>query len=790
MTTTSPGSTELRELVRAHGADLHRLATMLAGDEGSATVLVARTLADRDPAAAVSPDRLRTDLVRRYLRSAPRQPEGVGATVGATNGDAGDALRSLRPRARAAAALRLVEGWDAERTAEAVGVSRSKVDTMVPSVPGLDVALVAVADQHALSGPDLEGSVLDATPEGGPLRPRWRGRGALIAALLSAALVVAVLQDAGRGDEGTEDGEGDPATLAQIGETDLTDAGWVLRDDGDPPRSVNGVHLQETVTLDKGRRSASVDLPPAPESVFAAFGVLWCEMPPAEDDHLVVPTGTLTVDDVQITLPCAGRTGSPPVTQVVPLPPSGQGLLELSGDMPGGGVATLGIYQETDSDLVPAARGTLTQGPPVEDGAVELDLSAGGTGTFYGWRASQPVSITHGSTIRVWAGRTGSISVVVDGVPATDDGDVAAWMTLLTSYLDEPVDDGPIAMPDLREYADWSTQEVDLRDGRWLVAAPDTVRTFTVPSQVAPAPGDARTVTVEVITENVEDHLQVALTDALPARVDTAPVTALAAPDVPLFTTGHRLVGQWEVPADGHARELVLDGAAGLPEEMVILATRAADPATWALWGEGQITRGAEVGPLWLQTDLETALQELRQPHFALLPTGPGPVTVAAPPAPGHPATTIVGYTPVPYEEFDFSSAAIPADVWPAGSPPPDTHLGADLGTYETVGTIEAPDLQEGTVTVDLAPDGEVVAQITTAGRGRIRFEVDGHPADGLWGTDGWWSSWTDQPVTSLVTVANSVSPPRTDPELTVVVEGYEDFSLRLLTGDPSRGFR
>lgn len=786
MTTTSPGSAELRELVRAHGSDLHRLATMLAGDEGSATVLTARTLADRDAATPVSPDQLKTDLVRRYLRAAPRRPEGVGTT----GGDAGDVLRSLRPRARAAAVLRLVEGWDPERTAEAVGVSRSKVDTTVPSVPGLDVALVAVADQHALSGSDLEEVVVDAMPEGGPSRPWWPGRGALIAALLSAAVAVAVLQGAGRGDEETEEVEGEAAMLAQIGETDLTDAGWVLGDEGDPPKSVHGVHLRETVTLEKGRRSAPVDLPSAPESVFAAFGVLWCDMPPAEDDHLVVPTGTLTVDDVQITVPCAGRTGSPPVTRVVPLPPNGQGLLELSGDMPGGGVATLGIYQETDSQLVPAARGSLTQGPPVEDGALELDLSAGGTGTFYGWRASQSVSITHGSTIRVWAGRTGSIAVNVDGVPATDDGDVAAWMTLLTSYLDEPADDAPVAMPDLRDYADWSTQEVDLRDGRWLVAAPDMVRTFTVPSQVAPGPGEARTVTVEVITENVEDHLQVAVTDALHARPDTAPVTALAAPDVPLFTTGHRLVGQWEVPADGHARELVLDGAAELPEEMVILATRAPDPATWAPWGEGEITRGAEVAPLWLQGDLDLALQELRQPFFALLPSGPGPVTVAAPSAPHHPTTTIVGYTPVPYEEFDFSSAAVPADVWPSGSPPPDTHFGAHVGTYETVGTIGAGDLREGTVTVDVAPDGEVVVQITTEGRGRIRFLVDGQPADGLWGTDGWWSSWTDQPVTSMVPVVYSVSPPRAETELTVVVEGYEDFSLELLTGDPSSGFR
>ncbi|QFG69988.1 hypothetical protein [Ornithinimicrobium pratense] len=782
MTTPSRGSAELRELVRAHGADLHRLAAMLTGAEVLATSLTARTLAHHDPVSPVSPDRVKTDLVRNYLRSAPRRQEGVRAT----DGDAGDVLRHLRPRARAAAALQLVEGWDAEPTARAVGVSRSKVATLVPSVPGLDFALVAVADQHALAGQELEEAVLGATPDSGLAPTRWRGRGPLIAAVLAVALAVGLVQAEDRGDEGGQGaGAEHPETLTTTGHTDLTEAGWLLDEDGDPPRSVNGVHLRETVTLDKGRRDTLVSLPTAPEFAFAAFGVLWCDMPPTEDDHLKVPAGTLRVDGVEITLPCAGREGSPPVTQVVALPPSGQGMLELSGDMPGDGVATLGVYQETESHLIPMPRGDLTEGPPVDDGAVELDLSEGGPGMHHNWRAVQSFSVGHGSTIRVWAGRTGGIAVNVDGVPATDDGDVAAVMALLEAQLEEPSDAAQVMMPEPRDYADWSTQQADVRDGRWLVPAPDAVRTFTLPSQLTPGAGERRTVTVEVVTENVDDHLQVVVTDALPAAVDTAPVVALATPDAPLFVTGHRMVGQWEVPADGHVRELTLDDSGPLPEETVILAVREPDPTGWSSWGEGRLSRGGEAVPFWPQRALAGALLELRRPEFAQLPPGPGPLTVAVPAAVGHPATSILAYTPVPYEEFDFSAAVVPADIWPAGSPPTDPHSQSHMVGYETVTTIGPQDLQDGQVTVSVEPGGEVAVQATTEGKGRIRFLVDGQPADGLWASDGWWSSWTVQPVTSVVSVAHFLTP-RSTIELTVVVEDYEDFSLQVQTGDPS----
>lgn len=160
MTRASQSGGELVDLVRTHGAALHRLAAMLTADTQAATRLTARALAAPESDDEIDVDRLKRDVVRDYLRSAPRRPEELRSG----GGDAGDVLRQLRPRSRAASVLRLAEGWDIDRTAAALGVPRRRVETMVPSVPGLDLALTGLADQHSLTGAELEGALLLAAP--------------------------------------------------------------------------------------------------------------------------------------------------------------------------------------------------------------------------------------------------------------------------------------------------------------------------------------------------------------------------------------------------------------------------------------------------------------------------------------------------------------------------------------------------------------------------------------------------------------------------------------------------
>src|SRR5690606_6757266 len=235
-------------------------------------------------------EQLKRHLVKRYLRSAPRRVEDV-PTPG---GDAGDVLRGLRPRARAAAALRLVEGWDTDRVAGAVGASRRRVEALVPRVPGLDLALAGLADRHALVGADLRAALLEAMSDGPgstPVDRRWRRWAWAGAAALPVALLLGyAVQDREEGATPVE------ARAPEGRTTDLTAAGWRLDDDGDPPGAVIGLRLRESVRIDKGRRSAVVDLPARSSSYpgVAAYAVLWCDMPPAQDDHLRVPSGTLT----------------------------------------------------------------------------------------------------------------------------------------------------------------------------------------------------------------------------------------------------------------------------------------------------------------------------------------------------------------------------------------------------------------------------------------------------------------------------------------------------------------
>lgn len=781
MTTTSGAEQRLGALAGAHGAGLHRLAAMLTADTWAATDLTAQALAAGSTAGSggdgAGGDALRTHLVRRYLRAAGRRPEVV---VDAAAGDAGDALLRLRPRARAAAALRLGEGWDTARTAAALGISERRVEWLVPRVPGLDLALVGLADQHALTGPELQTALADRLVEV-PARARGSRRGP--ARLAAVAVVGALL--VGYAVSGQEDGPApadDPSPDASAG-TDLTAAGWKLTEKGLPPRLAMGLVLRETATVAKGRRSTVVSLPTVSGGMgVALFGVLWCDMPPAQDDHLQVPSGTLTVDGLEIDLPCAGRDGFPPVSQVVPLPLGGDGVLQISGDAPGDGTSMLAVYAETDNPSAPSPKGERTDAPPVAEGAVVLDLSRREPSMFGGERVVEAVTVGHDSTVQVWAGRTGAVAVNVDGAPATDDGDVGAVLDMMSELTPGQLEGTEPIEADPQDYREWSTQEADLREGRWLVPVPGMVRTFALPEPVRPPPGEHRTVAVEVLTEHVGDHARVSLTAAAPADVDTAAVAALTAPDAPRLVAGHRLVGQWELPSDGLARDLVMPGPGQVPDDLRLILTRELDRYAWFGWGEGVVSRDGHTSPLWLQGDLDSALRDLPQPWHEPLPDGPGPLSVSVPPVLGHVTASVTAYAPVPYEEFDFSAAEVPPGAWTTGTPPPeDDGRYMSFDGWQVQGVAGPEDLEDGRLTLRVTPGNGLAARIATEGRGRMRFLVEGNPADALWGTDGWWSSWTDKPVTSQTDLAYPGGYNRSEIEVRVVVEDYEDFTVELL---------
>lgn len=639
---------------------LHRTAALLTADADQALDLVAQVLLHQRPRRGADPDppdlltALRAELVRTYLRTAPRRPDGprrervLEVATHEPGADAYEVLRGLRPRARAVTVLRVAHGWELDVTAAAVGLTPRRAEALLPDVPGLDQALQVVGEQHHLSTAEVLAVVGDlATPSARPShRPRRWGTRLLVGAGAVAAVATwSVLTHPDAGADTPPDAEG---TRADRPVPDLTPYGWRL-EDGEPPvvamglqrQSVADLHYADPVqeiTWDAGHL-----LPGGP----AAFAVLWCDLPP-DDPRIEQPSARLSTGTTSLDLPCAGRDGLPPVRQVTAVPVSGPAQVELLGDLPRTGRATLALYREgalsgtlplPQGSPVAAAPSPVPTGAAVVDGVLVPRDWAGRTRLVGSLQASA------GTELQVWAGRTGSVSVFVDGLPVTDDGDLA-----------RPDDPG------------WQGQQVDLRDGRWVVYLPGTSRTFPLPEQLRPPDGRTRVVTVEVFTQGMQQDLQVLATQAEPAAArstagSAVPVTLPGPDDFPPRSGDHRLVGAWTVPQDGLAHDLREEGGPDLPSGTELVAFTgtapvAAGPDRDEGWGLAQLDEDgrAVVRPVPLapgDPDVDSwsarRLDPWRVQQDLTVPVA-GPAhapQVWLPAVPGHPPATVLALEPV-----------------------------------------------------------------------------------------------------------------------------------------------
>lgn len=592
-------------LVPGDLAALHRTAVLLTEDADLALDLVAHVLRQRtgpsprrlrSGTARPPPDaldQLRGDVVRAYLRAAPRHRDGLGrerCTGSAT--DPYDVLRALRPQARAVTVLRVAHGWDLTRTAAAVGLTTRRVDALRPDAPGLDRALEAVAEQHRLSS----AAVLAALENGSSLPGsgadrgrRWRTRLLVGAGAAAAATAWFLLTQPDPGADAPPPAEAD--TVDDLPGQDLTPYGWHLDEHGQPPAVAMGLQRQTVVEIpyDTPAQEVTWDAGHLVPGGPAGYAVLWCDLPPV-DPHIEQPSARLTAGPVRVDLPCAGRGDGPPVHAVTPVPVSGPAQVELVGDLPRAGTATLAFYREGAlSATLPLPDGsTAVSAPQVPAGAAAIDTVLvprdwAGRAHLVG-----SVEVSDRTELQVWAGRTGSVSVFVDGVPVTDDGDLARGT--------DP---------------DWRRQQLDLRDGRWVVYLPGTSRDFALPEAVRPPAGQTRTVTVEVFSQGMQQDHQVLATQAAPvppgstgARAVPLDSTALAG--FPPLTQGHRLVGAWNVPQDGLGHDLGPDLAPGA--ELV------------AFTGSNLVTSGGDREESWgLAQDSEGGVAVVRP-----LPLAPG----------------------------------------------------------------------------------------------------------------------------------------------------------------------
>lgn len=612
-------------------------------------------------------------------------------------------------------------------------------------------------------------------------RRRWRGgRLLLTLALLVVAGLVAwsLVSDGGEDDTDTDDPL--PTDVALLG-PDLTAAGLRLDDDGDPPSRALGMLRTHLAEVDAQERTAHITLGTSTSGMeLARFAVLWCDMPPEASQGIQVPHGTITVHDVTLEVPCAGTDGTPPVRGMVALPLAGTAILEVTGDLPSAGSATLAIYTEpTDGASVPVFLGEDVPPPAVPPGALVVD-DEHALPDVYATTRSRLVQVGPDSQIRVHASSAGVFRVDVDGVPVTDDGDLAARERFY-DVLGSP-DAGGTELEELLEETrseQWRTQQPDLRNGQWFAHAPGT-RTFPLPAAFRPEEGQQRTVAVSVIVEADQwEAPQVVVTHAAePGPEDVADLTPLpldAVDDLaPRYLQGARLAAAWTVPQDG-----VLRALPDLPEGQVgptwLTATwPGPDPGLPSADGLGMIETGSvltddELVPLLVVDTSRTSYDQIgldgpdqrwsmpvedrwRQPE--------GEAAVVLPPVPGLADATVLAYEPVAYEDFDFtdappSSMSFHPDAGPAWSAP------------RILETLTEADLEDGLLTLEVGRDADML-WITTRGPGRMELLRDDEPLP--WGSpDGWWSSWTDQAVTTEVPFE-----PRRG-TLQVRVEGYDE---------------
>lgn len=804
MTGVRQGVASLDSLVREHGPALHRTALMLTGDGARADDLLVAVLTDpRDVGATATADTLHGRLVRQFLRTA-RAERRDRLVVRTRQADVGDLVHDLPPGLRAAVVLHLGAGWPADRAAETARVREVRLRELVTTVPELGDAVRAVADR--LARPDHEvvrdlqavaaavgrgpaegqghgvggGTTLDATVVDGGV-PAYLGRGRRPWRWVAAGGVLALVSGLALLGGGPDPEEERPGTA----QTSLAERGWVLDADGAVPKHLDGLRLAHTATIDYEDPDRPLSVPVYGGQTgqsHARWVALWCDLPAVDDTHLRVPEMTLTLRGSSVTVPCAGRAGTPALTALTALP---MGFLSdvgvsWAGDLPGRGTATLAVYDETDPWSPGTAEGT-QPAPEVPDGSVVIDTDDLALTWWDGPLHTEVVEVGHDSVITAWAGSSVALALLVDGVNLTDDGDVTAWNRATGGEI-------------------WRDQDPQLREGRWFVDTPDQTRVFPLPEEVRPPPGQRRTVavTVPVSAHSLGDpdaggpapRWQVQVSDATAAVADAdvlplrpgrpATVGGSAAPPQ---VGGYQLVGHWRIPADGTPHAVSLPSDDALPVLVAVPLPVRAEDGLSNPFAIGMLESEQGVRPLMPGAPVEEVIAWASDPWSEAGFTGPpaapapGTATVVLPAVAGHPDTDVLGYVPAPYETFDFAGAPVLPSSWPASEPSP-------YGAPEHGGPLRIAEGKpdgEGRIEFAARSGSPWMLQVTSQGKGRLRALVDGEPVPDLaQDHDGWWSSWTDDHVTSMVDLG-MLPAGRT---FVVEVEGWEEgFQVDLVRG-------
>lgn len=612
---------------------------------------------------------------------------------------------------------------------------------MTPTTDDLRTTLRAMADEHPPPAPSDLLAELRAERSARRTRRGWIGAAGVAAA---AAVAVAATQ-----------AWPEPTATAPADDPGVASTSWELVD-GDPPEYADGLHLLESAVVD----ASDEVLLPSTESDTQRYAVLWCDTGPAIDDpaiaepRLVVQAGA---DRGEFDLPCRAADGADATASPVPLPPTGEEWSATwEGDLPSRADITLGIYEEVaHADYpFPGWPDPLQSAPEPGEGAVTLNeetplspqpVSSGQEGTVM-VASTIAGAVSEDSTIELWTSVPGRIQVWIDGDLVTDDGD------------------------DLQA---WESADPALRGGAFSAFTAGQRLTLPVPPEIVDR-GEPIRVTARA------SHAQpwrVSLTGAdgaQPAQAGIAPLDPDAVPDgVDEWYGGLHRLAAWELPTDGTVSPLELPEQVQGETVTWLVACPGVEPSEI-----GMATVTVDSGPRLERGcgDLEVALLNLGRSDDGTPLTAGSQVRVGLPAHSGDSAGVVAAYVPVSFAEFEHEGARAADEII--------SEEAVLRGEPEVVASLTLDDLSAGRATVAV-PGGASIVRATSEGVGRVRVSHEGRPVTDDVGSsarpawDGWWTAWTDQPSTRLLSTDLEQRVSSGD-ELLVEVEGYQGGSLTL----------
>ncbi len=812
---------QFADFVHARAAALNRTAVLLVPDAVRAQELLHTSLTQarlRWKGAGDSPEAfVRSILMRTYVRQSKqgRTSDGGAEQVGThvpldSGGTMGDPLAGLSARQRAIIVLVAFHGQSLTQAAGFMGISprvaagddeRTREALAVPAMEQMAPILAEVAE--TFTPPDPTGLTAYAERHATAKRKQRRVGWAVACATLLAVGAAGTLLD------GPPQGTGE---AVQPPSPDLDYAGGYGLVDGEPAPYLDGLALEKTAVIDYGLRRRVVTAPKVDQDI-QIYAVAYCDLPGnAMDADAMLDVIGVRAGQEMVNLSCLDRSEDLSTSPLLkPLPRGVDGYtVTVPAVWAGAGGVHLALYREADWATYPfAAFADYDATPQLPDARYVVDTSTpmvldpsleGLLGEDHEVRSIE-VDVDTTIDITALTQEPGQLMVTLDGVVITNDGE-----ELLGLGKSRP---GP-----------WQDADPQLRQGFWRGYASSGFQRSFDSGELSRLGVDITddTVVVSVLARgfNGAGWQVVANTDGGSAPMALAPGYSATLPE---FAHGMRRVSVYQVPTDSEPHEVPMESSVAeqltwvggcdleTPHQIRTLSLHterghalipcASYRSEWAspmlpiraIQGSQRPSGEVEGG-----TRFRTQSQETEESHS---------VTLTAPKTSQRTSLTVAAYADVPYDTFPFEAADQPPTSPLSLRPVPDegdlTGLGLnDSGTkaWVVLDSITRADLDtRGRATLEVAVEEEALLSVATEGKGRFQARLvggDDQLLDGMFNDptvlgriasplmyrDGWWTSWTTEPMHWTIPLPPRLSGRQSTVE--IIAQDYDRGSLTI----------